>query len=221
MPEYYEAYDARYRAVHATGARWFSDAPSPIVAETMMKYGLDRRARMLELGCGEGRDAFPLLRAGFDLLATDVSPEAIATCRRRWPQHAGRFAVLDCLREDPAARYDSIFAVALLHMLVPDADRQGFYRFIREHLTPGGLALVCTMGDGTETRETDPAEAFSLQERDFGGETLLLPATSCRMVDWPGFETEIAEGGLRIVEKGLTSVPPDFPEMMYAVLKRE
>ena len=34
--EYYEAYDARYRAVHETGVRWFSDAPSPIVAEAMM-----------------------------------------------------------------------------------------------------------------------------------------------------------------------------------------
>ncbi len=221
MPEYYEAYDARYRAVHASGARWFSDAPSPIVAETALKYGLGRRARLLELGCGEGRDAVPLLRAGYDLLATDVSPEAIASCRQRWPQYAGRFAVLDCLRETARRRFDFIYAVAVLHMLVPDADRLAFYRFIREHLTENGLALVCAMGDGAETRQTDPREAFSLRERDFRGETLLLPATSCRMVDWPQFESEIAAGGLNILEKGMTSVPPDFPEMMYAVLNAE
>ncbi len=219
MPEYYEAYDARYRAVHATGARWFSDLPSPIVAHTLGKYGLGRAARLLELGCGEGRDALPLLRAGYDLLATDVSPEAVACCRKAAPQFAGRFAVLDCLCEDPRARFDFIFAVALVHMLVPDADRLAFYRFLRGHLTENGLALVCSMGDGAETRRTDPAEAFALRERDFGGKTLLLPATSCRMVDWPQFEAEIAAGGLFLVEKGLTSVEPDFPEMMYAVVK--
>ena len=221
MPEYYEAYDARYRAVHATGARWFSDSPSPVVAETIRKYGLGRAARMLELGCGEGRDAFPLLRAGYDLLATDVSPAAIACCRALCPQHAGRFAVLDCLRENPIARYDFIFAVALVHMLVPDADRRAFYRFIRTHLTETGLALVCSMGDGAETRQTDPREAFALRERELDGKTLLLPATSCRMVDWPTFVAEIAASGLTIVEKGLTAVEPDFPEMMYTVLKAE
>lgn len=218
MPEYYEAYDARYRAIHAEGARWFSDAPSPIVAETVSKYGLGRGASMLELGCGEGRDAIPLLRAGCDLLATDVSPAAIACCRSRCPQYAGRFAVLDCLRETPRRRFDFIYAVAVVHMLVPDADRLAFYRFLRAHLTARGLALVCSMGDGRETRRSDPREAFDLREREHGGKTLLLPATSCRMVDWPVFEAEIAAGGLTVVEKGITAVEPDFPEMMYAVV---
>ncbi len=219
MPNYYEAYDARYRAVHAAGARWFSDAPSPIVAETLRKYGVGPGARLLELGCGEGRDAFPLLAAGYDLLATDVSPEAIESCRTRAPRFAERFAVLDCVRGTLSGRFDFIFAVAVVHMLVPDADRRGFYRFIREHLAPGGLALVCSQGDGEETRETDPREAFSLRERELCGKKVLLPATSCRMVDWPTFESEITASGLTILEKGVTSVEPDFPEMMYAVVK--
>ena len=218
MPEYYEAYDARYRAIHGTGARWFSDAPSPIVGQTLAKYGFSPGAHMLELGCGEGRDAIPLMRAGFDLLATDVSPAAIACCRQLCPQYAGRFAVLDCLRGETRSRFDFIYAVAVVHMLVPDDDRLAFYRFLRTHLTQRGLALVCSMGDGEMTSSSDPREAFELREREFKGKTLLLPSTSCRMVDWPAFEAEIGSSGLSILEKGLTAVEPDFPEMMYAVV---
>ena len=50
------------------------DAPSGIVLETVRKYGLEREQPMLELGCGEGRDAVPLLKNGYHLLAKCPSP---------------------------------------------------------------------------------------------------------------------------------------------------
>lgn len=117
-------------------------------------------------------------------------------------------------------KFDFIYAVAVIHMLVEDTHRAGFYRFVREHLTENGIALVCTMGDGTMERKSDIVAAFDLQERTHGesGEKLLLAGTSCRMVSWESFLREIAENGLKTIEHGLTSVPPDFPVMMYAVV---
>lgn len=220
---YYKAYEDRYRQIHGLGLQWASDRPSPIVAQTMDGVRLSPAARLLEIGCGEGRDAAPLLEQGHDLLATDVSADAVAYCRRKFPRYAARFRVLDCLRDSLEGNFDFIYAVAVVHMLVRDEDRAGFYRFIREHLAPGGTALVGTMGDGSTERCSDPRDAFALQERvhEETGRTVRVAGTSCRMVGFAAWERELDENGLAVQEKGLTAVEPDFPQMMYAVAKRK
>jgi cyclopropane fatty-acyl-phospholipid synthase-like methyltransferase len=222
MRSYYEAYDDRYRQVHAKQLQWASDEPSAIVSEVMTRCGIVPNARMLELGCGEGRDAVALLRRGCNLTATDISPEAIRYCRERWPDIEDHFQVLDCIGGRLDEKFDFIYAVALIHMLVQEEHRAAFYRFLREHLKNDGIALVCTMGDGTLERRSDISAAFDLQERIHGqsGEKLLLAGTSCRMVTWDVFLNEIRENELTVLEHGLTEVPPDFPMMMYAVVKK-
>ena len=73
------------------------------------------------------------------------------------------FKVLDCLSDKLDSKFDFIFGIAVIHMLVPDEDRDGFYQFIRNHLTEDGIALICTMGDGKSERQTDISAAFTLQ----------------------------------------------------------
>lgn len=218
--KYYEAYDDRYRQVHEKKLQWASDAPSPIVSQVMERFGISTDAQILELGCGEGRDARFLLRRGYRVTATDISTAAVDYCRRENPEFAEHFYVLDCVAGEWAEKYDFIYAVAVIHMLVEDAHRAALYRFIREHLTENGIALVCTMGDGAVERQSDISTAFDLQVRTHGesGEKLLLAGTSCRMVSWESFLREIEESGLKTLEHGLTAAPPDFPVMMYAVV---
>lgn len=218
---YYEAYDLRYRQVHEAGLTWFGAQPTPIVAEMMAKYGVRPEMPMLEIGCGEGQDAAVLLGAGCDLLATDVSPEAIRFCREKYPQWAAHFTALDCLKDDPDQRFDFIYAVAVLHMLVPDADRQRLLTFIRDHLTEKGVGLIVVLGDGVMCRATDVNAAFDVQERvhETSGRTLAIASTSCRIVTRSEFREEMTRAGLEIAELGDTSWD-DAPFAMYAVVKR-
>jgi len=221
---YYEAYDDRYRQAHALKLEWFSREPSKIVCGVIDRYNIESGSRMLEIGCGEGRDAIPLLRAGYRLEATDISAEAVAFCRKTAPEFADRFYVLDCVGGSHAEIYDFIFAVAVIHMLVDDMSRAAFWRFIMEHLNPKGIALVCSMGDGEMSRASDPDNAFTLSERrhDASGKTLRVAATSCRMVTKERFLDEAVSAGLIVKEYGLTEIEPDFSGMpvMYAVLGR-
>jgi cyclopropane fatty-acyl-phospholipid synthase-like methyltransferase len=219
--KYYEAYDDRYRQIHERRLQWASDAPSAIVTQIMSRFGISGEAEILELGCGEGRDASHLLRQGYRITATDISPEAIRYCRAKNPAFRDCFQVLDCVAGEWNKKYDFIYAVAVIHMLVKDEDRTAFYRFIREHLKESGAALVCSMGDGTVERCSDISTAFDLQQRthEKTGEKMLLAGTSCRMVNWDTCLSEIRENGLSVAESGLTEVPPDFPVMMYAVAK--
>ena len=220
MKRYYEAYDGRYKTIHEKGFSWAGDAPTPIVLDVIHKSGLSKEARILEIGCGEGRDSRAVLDEGYNLLATDISTEAISYCRNRFPKYADRFQVLDCLNCDYDGRFDMIYAIAVLHMLVEDGDRKGFYRFIREHLADNGIALVCSMGDGESEFSTKAEDAFEIRERNHLSGPVQVASTSCRMVGFQRFEEEISEAGLTIVEKGLTSAMPDFDSLLYAVIRR-
>lgn len=219
MKKYYEAYDERYKTIHEKGYGWFSDERTPIVEETAAKYVPSKCVPVLEIGCGEGRDAIPLLRLGYDVTATDVSAEAIEYCKNRYPEYAECFRTLDCLGGTDPKRYGFIYSVAVVHMLLTDEDRAGFYRFIKEHLSPGGAALICSMGDGTSEKSTDAADAFTMFERDHPSGKIKVAGTSLRTVSFESFEKEITENGLTTVEKGMTNGAPDFPFLMYAIVK--
>lgn len=218
--KYYEAYDERYKTAHEKSIRWFGDEPSAIVLEIIEKYEIDKESSILELGCGEGRDAQALLENGYHVLATDISETAIEYCKKLETQYREHFQVLDCVNGNLDEKFDFIYAVAVIHMLLFDEDRTGFYRFIYNHLTENGISLICTMGDGEMERQSDINTAFELQERDCDGEKIWVAGTSCRMVNSQHFTEELTNNGFEILEMGQTSIPQVFPMMMYAVVKK-
>ena len=223
MKKYYEAYDDRYRQVHKENLHWFDENPSEIVRETVEKYGISMKSKILEIGCGEGRDARFLLNGGYNLLATDVSSEAVAYCRKHDSEHREQYAQLDCLKDKLENCFDFIYAVAVVHMLVLQEDRDGFYGFFREHLFADGVGLICSMGDGVVERSSDISNAFDTQERihEQSGKSLQIASTSYRAVSFDTFREEIRRNGLEILDLGLTDIQPDYWKMMYAVVKAE
>ena len=60
MSKYYEAYDKRYKQIHSKGLTWSTNSNTEIVEVIINKYHLENE-NMLEIGCGEGRDAKYLL----------------------------------------------------------------------------------------------------------------------------------------------------------------
>lgn len=221
--KYYEAYDDRYQQIHSQNLQWFYDNPTPIVMEIMNAFGIGCKDDVLELGCGEGRDAYPLLEQGYGVLATDISAAAIAYTKKKFPQYSDNFAVLDCVDGKLPDKFDFIYAVAVLHMLVENSDRDAFYAFVRDHLKPEGIALICTMGDGESERQTDVSTAFELQKRthEQSGREVHIASTSCRMVNFETLHIELQRNGLSVVKEGITYAPPDFPMLMYAVIKEQ
>lgn len=219
--KYYKAYNERYKAAHSLGVSWSSNVATPIVSEVLTKYNIGKGKKLLEIGCGEGRDARVLLDAGYNLLATDISNEAIEYCKNTISDHKNCFSTFDCLSDNLEERYDFIFAIAVIHMLVLDSDRDLFYQFIKRHLNDGGIALICTMGDGSMEMKSDIATAFDLQEREHESGKMMVAATSCRMVSFKKLEEEILRNGLFLIEEGITSSFPDFNSLMYAVVKAQ
>lgn len=219
--KYYQAYDERYKTVHEKGLSWSSDSCTPIVMEIIHKYNITLNHQLLEIGCGEGRDSKTVLENGYNLMATDISNEAINHCKQVISNYKNHFSVLDCLSDKLDSTFDFIYAIAVIHMLVLDEDRDGFYQFIYNHLNDTGIALICTMGDGNIEMQSDINKTFELQEREHEAGNMMVAGTSCRMVSFKTFEEELKRNQLEIIEKGITSSLPDFDNLMYAVVRRK
>ena len=48
-----------------------------------------------------------------------------------------------------------------------------------------------------------------------------IHSTSCKIVSFTTLERELEGNGLSIVEKGITSIEPGFPVIMYALVKKK
>ncbi|MDA9918290.1 class I SAM-dependent methyltransferase [Erythrobacter sp.] len=106
---------------------------------------LSPNARILELGCGGGRDAAHMAGRGFEVDATDGIPSMVTKANERHNISARlmRFDELDASED-----FDAIWAHAcLLHC--PRAEMPGVLGRIHRALKPGGWHLASfKLGDG-------------------------------------------------------------------------
>ena len=223
--KYYEAYEERYKQVHQSQNKpWAGDRPSLAIEKLLEKYGANSNSSILEIGCGEGQNAIYLLQKGYNIEASDVSPEAIRWCKKQ-AELAGvnenKFFVMDILNNDLDKKYDFIFSVAVLHMLVDDKDRSEFFNFVKKHLEDIGKAFIVVMGDGKMTRKTDTTKAFELADRPFENKTIQVATTSCRMVTWEQYLSEFKNAGLKVLDYYLDRTISGFEVSMVAVAEKE
>lgn len=107
-------------------------------------------ARILELGCGNGMDAAHMLELGFDVDATDGTPELVDEARKRLGDRARvlRFEDLDAV-----SAYDGVWACAsLLH--VSAATLPDILGRIRLALRPGGVFVASFKSGSGEGRDS-------------------------------------------------------------------
>ena len=175
--------------------------------------------RVLDAGCGAGRNLTYLLRAGFEVFGADDDPAAIAAVRRL----AGALAPQlppDNFRVEPIERMtfpeafaDVVISSAVLHFAEDDARfsamLQGTWRMVR----PGGM-LFCRLASsiGMEDRVTpiagrrhrlpDGSDRYLVDEsllmaltRDLGGE-LLDPIKTTVVQDQRCMTTWVVRKGL-------------------------
>lgn len=152
--------------------------------------------RVLDAGCGGGRNLVYLLREGYDVRGADASPDAIAEVRRlasaiRRDLPAERFRVepLEAMSFDDASA-DVVLLSAVLHFARDDAHFMAMLEGAWRVLAPGGLffcRLASSIGmearveriagrryllpDGSERYLVDEALLIDLTRR-LGGELL-------------------------------------------------
>ncbi len=111
---------------------------------------------VLEIGCGNGRDAAEILKRTNGYLGVDVSEELIKLAKEKNPQ--GNFVVADIEDYSFPKDIDAIFAFAsLIH--VPKESLKKIFADGREALNPGGVFRL-SMKQAPEYSETTKNDEF-------------------------------------------------------------
>ncbi len=222
---YYKAYEKRYQQVYKHNYLWSSKEPTPDVIETILKEKIPSDAKILELGCGEGRDAIFLLNKNYNILAVDYSNTVIEKCKELSNyKYNDKFKQFDIINDTLEDKFDFIYSIAVIHMFVSQKHRNKFYNFICNHLNTNGIALIVSMGDGIKEYKSDIYKSFDDVERIVvnNDEKINIATTSCNIVNWNTFEQELLSNNLVIKRKWISEVIPEFnPAMCVIVCRKE
>ena len=138
-------------------------------------------ARVLDCGCGTGWLAYFLARRGYDVVATDVAPDAIALAQSHplFSQSPGpRFVVADSESLTFTSEFDAVvFFDSLHHALDERRALAGAFRALR----PGGVCLVLEPGRGHARKSRDIDATYDVTDRD------MPPSRVCRAARAVGF----------------------------------
>jgi SAM-dependent methyltransferase len=138
--------------------------------------------RVLDAGCGDGRNLVYLLRSGFEVFGVDTDGASIARVRRLSSQLAPHLPA-DNFRLEPVEQMtfpdsfaEVVLSSAVLHFAADDAQFSAMLRGTWRVLRPGGL-LVCRLASSIGTEN---------QVQVLSGRRCLLPDGSQRyLVDEP------------------------------------
>lgn len=186
--------------------------------DQLLRGRIPRHARVLDAGCGGGRNIRYLMGAGYDVAAVDAeagSVEAVrvmaAALNPALPASNFRREAVESLSFDDASM-DVVISIAVLHFARDDAQFEAMVRAMWRVLAPGGL-FFCRLASniGMETRMAPR-----------GGRRFLMPDGSERylvdealLLDW------VRRLGGRLLDPLKTTIVQDQRCMTTWVLRKE
>jgi cyclopropane fatty-acyl-phospholipid synthase-like methyltransferase len=130
---------------------WELEGPSELgiaAVKYLQASGLDKRAlSILDIGCGNGRDAFYFCdNLACKVLGIDISMEAVDIATDRASKAQIKNVEFQCrsYTELKAGRYDIVFTASVYHSLNKEA-RQEFREVVKRSLKPKGTLFLSTL----------------------------------------------------------------------------
>lgn len=123
--------------------------------DQVMRKNIPQGARVLDAGCGAGRNLVYFLRAGHEVFAVDTNPDAVAAVRSlapHLPQANFRVEPIESMTF-PTASVDVVLSSAVLHFCRDDDHFWAMLHAMWSVLADGGL-FFCRLGStiGMEDR---------------------------------------------------------------------
>jgi len=116
-------------------------------------HGLLPTGRILEIGCGAGRDAQELIKMGYDYFGTDISEGLLNLARKNNP--GSNFLQLNAYDLDFTEPFDGFWCAAML-IHIPKARVNEALQSIKRSMKPQAIGFIAVKeGDG-EKMESRP-----------------------------------------------------------------
>ena len=173
--------------------------------------------RVLDTGCGSGRNLIYLLQCGYDVFGADSDPEAVAGTRQlaaslapALPADNFRVETVEAM-SFPNAFADFVISSAVLHFARDDDHFEAMLRGTWRVLKPGGL-MFCRLASSI---------GMERQVERIEGRRFLLPDGSERyLVDEEFLRTRTASLGGRLLDPLKTTIVQDQRCMTTWVVRK-
>ncbi|MCL2109722.1 MAG: methyltransferase domain-containing protein [Oscillospiraceae bacterium] len=136
-PTYYE------NTYRNTDEYYWGITPSPMCLKvfSLLPPSSEKQLRLIDIGCGEGKDAVFFARCGYDVSGFDISVSGIEKTKRLADNarvHVNVFkADINDYRLDE--NYDIVYSNGAFHCIKPDL-REEIIADYKTHIKPGGIA---------------------------------------------------------------------------------
>jgi SAM-dependent methyltransferase len=148
--------------------------------EALRRRYVTKQSRVLNVGCGAGREAIALLKEGHRVVGTDISRAMLRAARRLAVEHQVELPLVwmpDPLKLPvPADAFDCVLALAQLLSHIPSREnRITLLREMHRALVPGGLLLATVtdrkasadlLGEGDDAATAPLLQAAGWEEGD-------------------------------------------------------
>ncbi len=180
------------------GDRWELQPPQEEVVALAERLKAEGKRTVHDLGCGLGRHLLLLAAEGFEASGSDVSPQAVAACKRRL-RDAGLSA--EVMRSDMTeipVEEGSLDGVVAWHV-VYHATVEGMERTLRGihgKLRPGGYLLATFISQSNSSYEVSRREVREGLAQELEPDTFIRPHDKVgdkRLVHHYATEAEIRE----------------------------
>lgn len=161
-------YDGRYSA----DEYYWGLRPNVLCYEIMKILPPIKPYRVLDIGCGEGKDAVFLARCGYSVTAMDISEVGLEKAKRLAERNnvQAYFFRADVTDFRPSVEFDIIYSSGLLHF-VPEPVRSELCDSLKAHTAKGGInALNVFVEKPFITRAPDSTRDESLRHLWKSGE---------------------------------------------------
>ncbi len=188
--------------------------PSPFAIHVGDLLPADGGLRILEVGCGNGRDAAYLASMGFEVTAVDTSPAAIDLCKATHGAGDLTFVHGAIAEMDPGpAAFHIVYSRFVLHAMTLD-EEQEFLSAAAKTLQPGGrLFIECRSIRDSLARK---GEVLSPTERIHGHyRRFIVPEELSSRIAESGLEVESM-----IESNGLATFPGEDPVVVRLAARK-
>jgi tellurite methyltransferase len=129
-----------YEDVYKTQDYYWGIEPSPMCYQLLQLMPPIRHLKVLDIGCGEGKDSVFFARNGYDVTAVDISDAGLEKAKRLADQAGVPVKTIkaDILDYRLDTHYDILFSSGVLHYIKPEY-RDEIFNNYKEHTNPGGL----------------------------------------------------------------------------------
>jgi len=132
-----------YEEKYSDEKYYWGIVPNKLCYEIMRLCPPVKPYRVLDIGCGEGKDAVFLAKNGYEVTAFDIAEAGLDKAKKLAEHHKVKvdFFKADINEYTPNTPFDIIYSSGVFHYISANR-RNGFFEALKKHTTTNGINVV-------------------------------------------------------------------------------